>query len=39
MFDLLMLLLLAACFAALAGFVHACDVLTRRPEMGGEGRP
>jgi hypothetical protein len=39
MFDLLMLLLLAASFAALIGFVHACATLTRRPDTGAEGRP
>jgi hypothetical protein len=39
MFDLLMLGLLAAAFAALAAFVHACEVLTLRDSAGGEGRP
>jgi hypothetical protein len=39
MFDLLMLGLLAASFAALAAFVHACAALTRRDAASGEQRP
>jgi len=39
MFDLLMLVLLVACFAALAAFVHACDGLTGRSDVAGGGRP
>jgi len=39
MFDALMLALLAGAFAALAGFVWACEALTRRDAAGGEGRP
>jgi hypothetical protein len=30
MFDILLLALLLAAFAAAAAFVHACDALTRR---------
>ena len=38
MFDLLMLLALAASFAALGAFVHACDALTQRGAAEREGR-
>jgi hypothetical protein len=39
MFDLLMLALLAASFAALLGFVHGCAALTRRDATGVDKRP
>jgi hypothetical protein len=35
MLDLLMLTLLAAAFAAVVAFVHACATLTRRGDAGG----
>ncbi len=38
MFDLLMLALLAASFAGLFAFVHACEALTRR-DAAAERRP
>jgi hypothetical protein len=38
MLDLLMLALLAVAFAAIAGFVHVCDLLTHRPAAPGDRR-